>query len=721
MDGYLKIKTKLDNSDVDKGITELEDKIKKLETDNSNLSTEQKGLEEEINKYEKLQQKTDSYKQKIKELNMEKENMYKSNPTLSVAVDTPEYTNIKEQIIQMQQKYAQATKEIDKQSPKIEKVYTKLDKITTKQTENNNKIEQFKQKIQQINLNKIQNGMNDIGRDIQSSIGKIGKMTMSIFGIRTAFNAVKQAMSAVSQYNPQISTDFEYMRYCITNLLAPAIEWLTKLLYTVLSYVNAIMQGWFGINLFSNSSVKNFQKMQKSAGSTAKSAKEMQKSLQGFDEMNIIQDDGSTSKNAGTGIATPSMDLSNIQGEVPKWLQWIIDNKDTILTVLGTIAIAIGAIKLGQFIGTFIDVITPIQNIVNWVGKLGTKLIDIFKNLGLIKSIGIVVIITGVILLIKDLIAMIKDPSWSNFGKILTDIGIILAGIALLMGGWIVAIVALVAIIAGLCIQLFAEQGAILSVEDAQKNLEEATKNLEEANESYIDSVDRAEDTLNRLKEAEEKAGITGEELNKQVEQGVLDYKDMTNEQKEVYKAYLDNEKAQQELKESTEKLKEAKQKEKIASWENKLATMAEAEQYDEYKKAVVEAFKNGELSADEARDLIGKSMSEMSRDSQKTFMEDLPSDIKNGLDPKNYETTGQKIGKWFQGVWQGICNVFGNVKDWFKDKFSQAWEAVKNVFSTGGRIFDGIKDGILNGLKTVINAIIGGINKVIAIPFNRY
>lgn len=77
------------------------------------------------------------------------------------------------------------------------------------------------------------------------------------------------------------------------------------------------------------------------------------------------------------------------------------------------------------------------------------------------------------------------------------------------------------------------------------------------------------------------------------------------------------------------------------------------------------------------------------------------------------------EVGNFFSGVWQGICNVFGNVTKWFKDKFSQAWQAVKNVFSKGGQVFDGIKDGILNGLKTVINAIIKGINKVIAIPFN--
>ena len=69
--------------------------------------------------------------------------------------------------------------------------------------------------------------------------------------------------------------------------------------------------------------------------------------------------------------------------------------------------------------------------------------------------------------------------------------------------------------------------------------------------------------------------------------------------------------------------------------------------------------------------------------------------------------------------AWDGIKSVFGVVVDWFKDKFSKAWQAVKDVFSTGGKVFDGIKEGIVSAFKTVVNAIIRGINKVIAVPFN--
>lgn len=89
-----------------------------------------------------------------------------------------------------------------------------------------------------------------------------------------------------------------------------------------------------------------------------------------------------------------------------------------------------------------------------------------------------------------------------------------------------------------------------------------------------------------------------------------------------------------------------------------------------------------------------------------------------------------QPVANFFTGMWDGLKNgaskawdgiksVFGGVADWFRDKFSKAWQAVKDVFSTGGKVFDGIKDGIVSAFKTVVNAIIRGINKVIAIPFN--
>lgn len=77
------------------------------------------------------------------------------------------------------------------------------------------------------------------------------------------------------------------------------------------------------------------------------------------------------------------------------------------------------------------------------------------------------------------------------------------------------------------------------------------------------------------------------------------------------------------------------------------------------------------------------------------------------------------KLKTGASAAWDGITSVFGSVADWFHEKFSAAWQAVKDVFSTGGQIFDGIKDGIVSAFTTVVNAIIRGINKVISFPFN--
>lgn len=72
-----------------------------------------------------------------------------------------------------------------------------------------------------------------------------------------------------------------------------------------------------------------------------------------------------------------------------------------------------------------------------------------------------------------------------------------------------------------------------------------------------------------------------------------------------------------------------------------------------------------------------------------------------------------------FQGAWNTIASIFSTIPNWFSNIFSKAWAGVRDVFSTGGRIFMGITEGILGTFKTVVNGIIGGINRVITIPFD--
>lgn len=88
-------------------------------------------------------------------------------------------------------------------------------------------------------------------------------------------------------------------------------------------------------------------------------------------------------------------------------------------------------------------------------------------------------------------------------------------------------------------------------------------------------------------------------------------------------------------------------------------------------------------------------------------------------------------VKDWFRGLWEkvasgavaawdGIKSAFQSVPEWFQSKFRDAWQKVKDVFSTGGRIWSGIKEGIESTFRTVVNAIIRGMNTIIAVPFNK-
>ena len=154
---------------------------------------------------------------------------------------------------------------------------------------------------------------------------------------------------------------------------------------------------------------------------------EIQKSLQGFDEMNVLQDNSSSSSGGGGGGAiAPSVDLSGMQAEIPGWLQWIIDNKDIILSIFTGIAGAITAMKISELL---------------------KKLKLVKEVLTATQALGIGIAIAGIVLLIQDVIKFIKDPSFDNFLNILRDIAIVVAGIALALGAWPVVIGAVIALI----------------------------------------------------------------------------------------------------------------------------------------------------------------------------------------------------------------------------------------------------------------------------------
>lgn len=89
-----------------------------------------------------------------------------------------------------------------------------------------------------------------------------------------------------------------------------------------------------------------------------------------------------------------------------------------------------------------------------------------------------------------------------------------------------------------------------------------------------------------------------------------------------------------------------------------------------------------------------------------------------------------QNVFNFVSGIFTNLWNIIQTVVNTIVSIFSTAWNTIKSVattvwngilglFSAGGKIFTGVVEGIAGVFKTIVNAIIKGINRVIRIPFD--
>ena len=289
-----------------------------------------------------------------------------------------------------------------------EKLGIKLDSLRKKQA----KLNQEQAQMGKLDLSGVQSGLNNVNKGLQNTVKKVAKWGLAIFGVRSAYMAVRSAMNTISQYEDGMKNNIDYIKYALAYTLKPIVEWILNAVVKLLQYVNYIAKAWTGKNLFKTADAfKNAQKGAKGLN------KELQKTTASFDEMNVLQD--TKSSGGGADIIAPNIDLTGMRGEVPQWLKWIVDNKNLILSVFAGVNAGLLAWKLG------------------------------LKG---IQSLGIGLAIAGVIYGIQSIIKYLQDPSFENFGKIITGIGIAVAGVAIIFGAWPVAVGGAIAAIVGLII-----------------------------------------------------------------------------------------------------------------------------------------------------------------------------------------------------------------------------------------------------------------------------
>lgn len=302
-------------------------------------------------------------------------------------------------------------------------------------------------------------GAKSFEKSLKSAIKRIARMSMGLLGARSAFMALRRAANVYMEANEDLKNQMQGMWNILAVTIGPAVEQLVSWLTIAISYVNAFVQAMWGIDLVAKANALALKQQEKATTAAAKASKQ----LAGFDEMNKLTDNSTSSGSdtATAGTFTP-IDVSADS------LQTFIDTLRLVLPLVTAIAVGIKAWQIADFFGatladcagwaliiagavmTIWGFVDSIVNGLDWQNLL-TMIVGIGVAVGGLAivfgttGVAIGLIVGGVMLVI----AGFKD--WLENGKSLEALAAITAGILAVGGalailvGWPALIVAAVA------------------------------------------------------------------------------------------------------------------------------------------------------------------------------------------------------------------------------------------------------------------------------------
>lgn len=396
---------------------------------------------------------------------------------------------------------------------------------------------------------------------------------------------------------------------------------------------------------------------------------------------------------------------------IPKIINLVVGIGEAFSGVLGIIK------AIGDFTGlstAFNGISTAISGAISGTFSWGTAFKFIIANITTVVSAlgGIVSIVVGISETFKGFAKIIDGDVVSGIWKVIEGVALIVAGVALLAGGWAVALGAgVVAGLAFLASWLTEDKAKILDVNEAQKLLIESQTNLNQAVNDYDTALSNVQNTREALTEAEKalteaekEQASTGEELYNKIADGTIKVSEMSDAQFELYNAYVKNKEAEDQLTESKMVMEEAQKNNIKASIENQLAIADESGEYGNLKDSIYDAMEKGMISTGEARDYFERAMGDMSDDSKQTFLEDIPDNIKDGIDPDKYDSNWTKFKKSWSGFWS-------DVGDDFKQNWDDMIENMSNLGEKIGGAISGAWTWVKDSLKGLWNNIADWLN----------
>ena len=533
-------------------------------------------------------------------------------------------------------------------------------------------------------------GSKNLGKSLTSTfnngIKSIKKFALGLLSVRTAFSMVSKAMQSYLSYDTQLSDSIQNCWNVLGSLLAPVLEFVVSLFSKAVSYVNAFVQALTGINLVARAN-------KKAIDSQAKSTKKLSEAQSSLDEFHTVNTDNG-SGNDNKPITIEPVDM----GKLDFLFDWIEKAKQLLATLFDPIKQAWE--NKGQ---AFID---SLKNAFEGIKNLGiavfSSILEVWTN-GTGQTIveNILQMWTNVFNIVGAL-AQAFANAWTNAGngtaiiQAIADIFIAIQDIVISISNsllnWVMSenFQNALNIIFGILRDLFGYAQEIASW-------------IATMYETYLAPVaDKILDCISRI------IIVIGSvwEFLKPVIDTIIDV--IMNVLEPVIDGLYGNIGGIIDVLSG------------VADFITGVFTGDWSKAWDGIKlifsgviDAIVSLFRGlyNTIVAllQGAWDIIKSIWSVVSSWFNNAVIKPL-GNLFNGI--------WNTLKNGAQNAWNGIKNIFSSVASFFKNIFTNAWNGVKNVFSTGGRIFSGITEGIVSAFKKVVNTIIAGINKVVALPF---
>lgn len=250
---------------------------------------------------------------------------------------------------------------------------------------------------------------------LRAVIAEVGNGFQSLAIHSDEFN---NSMSSLINGSKKLGYSFATMVSPLINALAPAIVYVINLLTKLLNVFNQVMSALTGATSWNKAKdfTDSWRDSIEGAGSAAKkTAKELKKTVLGFDELNQLQDNKDSSSGSGNSIADmfETMEIDPKWKNFADWLKKMWDLGD--FTELGA--------KLGKQLRDLLESI-PWEKIRKTANKLGGALATLINGFVEVERLGYDIgntLAQSVNTVFEFLNGFVHKLHWDSIGKFIAD------------------------------------------------------------------------------------------------------------------------------------------------------------------------------------------------------------------------------------------------------------------------------------------------------------